>query len=274
MPQPQNPHAPEPATPLLDPAAEHTFTPSSDPEAYTGALAVLEELTLAFAGAAEDARRQPDGLARAVPACPGWSIEQLVDHLAQVHRWAAATLGAESAPARPPRPAGQDPVEWYRASAAHLLGRLRSAGPAAPAWTMWGEPVAAFWARRQVHETCIHVFDILDALGRPHEWRPDPALPVDGIREILFSLYPRQVRLGRTAGLAGVVRFEVTHDAGLPPAALVSPGVGEGAAGAEVQLGTVAARAEEVYLGLWGRRPLPGVPAALAEALRSAKLTP
>lgn len=240
------------------------------PEAFAEAVRRLEALTRAFA---EEIGRAADQavLDTPVPTCPGWEIRDLIDHLAGIHRWAAAALHAEHAPAELPRPPGTNPVDWYRAGAEHLAGQLRAAGPDAPAWTLWGDRAAAFWARRQVHETALHTFDLLDALGRAEEWEVDDDLALDGIREILFGFYPRQVRLGRSRGLPGVVRVEVTHDGGRPAAVLTPPAVGEGS---DRGLGVVTGSARAVYLGLWGRRPLPGTDAELARTLRDARLAP
>jgi hypothetical protein len=135
-----------------------------------------------------------------------------------------------------------------------------------------GERTAAFWARRQVHELAIHTFDLLDAGGNADRWRLPEDLALDGIREVLEGFYPRQVRLGRSGGLPGVVRFEVTYDDGRPAAVLAAPAA-SGSGGAQA-LGTVVGPAVDVYLGLWGRRPLPGAAQALAEAVRDAHLVP
>lgn len=237
------------------------------------ALDRVAALAEGFAESAGEAAAQDPGLAQPVAACPDWTLRELVDHLAGIHRWAAAALGAEHAPRPEERPATQAPVDWYRASAAHLVAALRAAGPDAPAWTLWGDRVAAFWARRQVHELAVHTFDLLDALGRADRWHLPEDLALDGIREVLDGFYPRQVRLGRSRGLPGVVRFAVTHDDGRPAASLVTPAV-SGGDGGHALLGTVEGPAVAVYLGLWGRRPLPGAPESLAAAVRDARLTP
>ncbi|MDQ0259470.1 maleylpyruvate isomerase family mycothiol-dependent enzyme [Sinomonas atrocyanea] len=242
-------------------------------EAFGEALDRVAALAGGFADAAAGAADQDPHLAQPVAACPGWTVRDLVDHLAGIHRWAAAALGAEHAPRLEGRPETEAPVGWYRASAAHLVAVLRAAGPDAPAWTLWGERTASFWARRQVHELAVHTFDLLDALGRADAWSIPEDLALDGIREVLEGFYPRQVRLGRSGGLPGVVCFAVTHDDGRPAEALVTPAVA-GSGGDQALLGTVEGPAAELYLGLWGRRPLPGAPEDLAAALRDAHLAP
>ncbi|GAB3273566.1 maleylpyruvate isomerase family mycothiol-dependent enzyme [Sinomonas notoginsengisoli] len=244
----------------------------TSPADFAAALDRLAALTRSFTETVQWADGG-DQLTRPVLTCPGWSVSDLVDHLAGIHRWAAAALGAEHAPAPVPRPQSEPLVAWYRSSAAHLLDGLRAAGPAAPAWTLWGDRVAAFWARRQIHETAVHTFDLLGALGRAEEWRVPEDEALDGIREVLFGFYPRQVRLGRSSGLPGVVRFEVTHDGGAPSTGLVSPSVGDGPEAA-AQLGTVRGPAAAIYLGLWKRRALPGAHSPVTDMIRAARLTP
>ncbi|MGY3566099.1 maleylpyruvate isomerase family mycothiol-dependent enzyme [Sinomonas sp. RB5] len=240
---------------------------------FTAALDRIAALADAFAEAARDAAAQDPGLAQPVAGCPGWTALDLVDHLSGIHRWAAAALGSERAPRLEDRPEREAPVEWYRASAAHLVAALRAAGPEAPAWTLWDGRTAAFWARRQVHELAVHTFDLLEALGRASAWQLPEDLALDGIREVLDGFYPRQVRLGRSRGLPGVVRLEVTHDDGRPAASLVLPAASPGEGG-EALLGTVTGSAREVYLGLWGRRPLPDTAPELARVIHEARLVP
>lgn len=242
------------------------------PLAFADAVDKVESLTRVFAEVAEEVVDEAR-LGQPVPTCKGWRIGDLVDHLATIHRWAADALGAEHAPPRAERPADADLVPWYRASAERLVDTLRAAGPDAPAWTLWGDRVAGFWARRQLHETAVHLFDLLNAFRYGDQWHLDADLALDGIREILEGFYPRQVRLGRSSALPGVVRFEVTHDGGDAPTVLESPAVGDGPHAGSA-LGTVTGTAADVYLGLWGRQPLRGCSEELAETLRAAKLTP
>ncbi|MDQ4489061.1 maleylpyruvate isomerase family mycothiol-dependent enzyme [Sinomonas sp. ASV486] len=245
----------------------------TSPEAFAEAVDRLESLTRTFAEEIDQAVDEAM-LGKPVPTCPGWRLGDLIDHLAGIHRWAAASLGAEHAPAETPRPPDADLVRWYRTSAEHLVEALRAAGPGAPAWTLWGDRVAAFWVRRQVHETAIHTFDLLSSLKLADDWDLEGDVALDGIHEVLFGFYPRQVRLGRTRGLPGVVRFEVTHDGGGSATVLVSPAAEPDSPEAETPLGTVTGPAAEIYLGLWGRRPLPGATAELAAMIRAAKLIP
>jgi hypothetical protein len=157
---------------------------------------------------------------------------------------------------------------------------LRETPPDAPAWTLWGTHVTSFWARRQVHETTVHGFDLAATLatsGEPlHEPWPIPAgLALDGLREVIDGFYPRQVRLGRSSGLPGTVRFNVLADSGAPMATIDALGgrytdIGSG----ETYLGTISGSAEQLYLAAWGRAPFPDTDPKLAAIIRGARLTP
>ncbi|MDQ4504265.1 maleylpyruvate isomerase N-terminal domain-containing protein [Sinomonas sp. ASV322] len=239
---------------------------------FSAALDRLDRATQRFAAAADRVR----DWSAPVPTCPGWTARTLVIHVGLIHTWAASAIGAAHAPEDPPFENDGSPLpEWYRGRASALLAALREAGPEAPAWTLWGDRVAAFWARRQFHETAVHEFDLASALaagaGDPVPWSIPDDLAIDGLREVLSGFYPRQVRLGRTPGLPAVVRFEVRTDDGETVATLDAPAFG-GEDGPV--LGIVAGTARELYLAVWGRGEFPGASPELVETIRGTKLTP
>ena len=54
----------------------------------------------------------------AVPACPGWDVARLVDHLGRVHLWAAHCARTGSPPDPYPRRDREQPLpDWYAACA-------------------------------------------------------------------------------------------------------------------------------------------------------------
>ncbi|HEY7400562.1 MAG TPA: maleylpyruvate isomerase N-terminal domain-containing protein, partial [Actinomycetota bacterium] len=55
------------------------------------------------------------GMQAAVPSCPGWLVDDLVRHIAQVyeHKIACTALGKAPDPWPPDWPADRDPVEWF-----------------------------------------------------------------------------------------------------------------------------------------------------------------
>ncbi|WP_040339529.1 maleylpyruvate isomerase family mycothiol-dependent enzyme [Candidatus Blastococcus massiliensis] len=164
---------------------------------HTAALAREQE---AFASLASDA---PGDLP--VPACGTWTAEVLVRHLATVHRWAALAVGTDDTEALPDvRPVFRSTsAADYGAAAAELRAAL--ADPARPCVTLTGPGTAAWWTRRQVHETLIHRLDLTAALGR--EATADPAVAADCVAEVVDVLQPRQVALGRMAPLDRGVRL-------------------------------------------------------------------
>jgi len=137
-----------------------------------------------------------DDPAAAVPACPGWSVADLIDHVADVHaRLAADVLAADPhRPGSPPaaRRRGTDELE---SGAAHLAAALEAAGPEAAAWNWTGEDLTAGWvARRAAHETAVHRVDAERALGRSGALEPE--LSADGVEERIEVFLARP----RTAG--------------------------------------------------------------------------
>lgn len=170
-------------------------------------IGLLEDATGRFATLLE-----AGDLTAEVPACPGWLLADLGEHLRRVHVWAAHAV-TDGNPDGEPEPGSLDKeqlVPGYRAAAAHLVDVLIAAGADGAAWTFGPERTAAFWRRRQVHETTMHEYDALAALGREREWVIAPELAWDGVEEVLGVFYPRQLRLGRTEPVAGTVRLVPT----------------------------------------------------------------
>ncbi|MEV4054735.1 maleylpyruvate isomerase family mycothiol-dependent enzyme [Amycolatopsis sp. NPDC049688] len=232
------------------------------PFASRAYLPVLEELTGAFA----EALRTADPAA-AVPDCAGWTVTDLATHLGNVHRWAATVVRTgEVHPQDFATAADGDLVPWYAESARLLLGELEAAEPGDPCWHFGGtDKTKAFWYRRQVHETAIHLAD----LGSEHVL--DPAVAADGVDEVLGAMLPRVTRWHAVPRLPGPVTLRATDTGdvwtvhpGEPPA------LGPAASGA-----TVEAPARDLLLRLWKRTgPEPRVTGEAAEALLAAPLTP
>jgi uncharacterized protein (TIGR03083 family) len=223
---------------------------------------VLAELTGAFT----EALRTADPAA-AVPDCAGWTVADLATHLGNVHRWAATVVRTgEVQPQEFAVGAEAGLVSWYAESARLLLGELEAADPADACWHFAGtEKTKAFWFRRQVHETAIHLAD----LGSDHVL--DPAVAADGVDEVLGAMLPRVTRWHAVPRLPGPVTLRATDTGdvwtvhpGEPPA------LGPAAAGA-----TVEAPARDLLLRLWKRTgPEPRATGEAAEALLAAPLTP
>jgi uncharacterized protein (TIGR03083 family) len=169
------------------------------------ALSALRAATSAMARTVREA-----DLTATVPACPGWDVTELVDHLGRVHLWAAHAAREGSPPDPYPRRDREQPLpNWYAACAATIVSTLADLPPDHPSWSFSGLPEhqrARFWRRRQFHETTVHHVDALQALGRVPVTGPVgvvPALTVgqaaDGVAEVFEVMAPRS--LVRHAGL-------------------------------------------------------------------------
>ncbi|MEU9356335.1 maleylpyruvate isomerase family mycothiol-dependent enzyme [Streptomyces griseoloalbus] len=225
-------------------------------------LEILETEGRLLADAAAEA-----GMDAVVPSCPGWRTRDLLRHTGVVHRWAAAFVADRHVAPRPmdglPELDGPELVAWYRDSHRRLLTTLADAAPDVECFTFLpGPPSAlAFWARRQAHETTVHRFDAESARGgAPAPIATDFA--VDGVDELLRGFHARPKSRVRTAS-PRVLRVRVTDaDAAWTVRLSQEPPVttrdSETEAGVETEC-ELAGPAEELYLALWNRRPVPAM---------------
>ena len=153
-----------------------------------------------------------------VPACPDWSVLDLTVHLGNVHSWAASVLETGcSADVLQDAPVSHRPrrvAEWYEGRAEDLYAVLRATPSDRPCWNFaFGDGVAGFWHRRQVHETVMHGVDLAAAAGVPE--RLPAALAADGIDEALTVFLHRMHSRGHPATLSApiVLRALDTGDA-------------------------------------------------------------
>lgn len=197
-----------------------------------------------------------------VPTCPGWSSADLVQHLGSIHRWAGSILLSGQ---RLPQPVDvvvtQPASEWYAGVAAALLATLQAVDPAEPTpnFSRIGE-TAAFWARRQLHETTIHTIDLSLALDLGFEaWPLRPALAIDGIDEVFRVFFPRMTAGGRAPHLSEPVRVRATdtgHTWLLAPSSVPGGPPVVVHDSRPVVAGEVRGRAADLYLALWKRQGL------------------
>ena len=177
-----------------------------------------------------------------VEPCGDWTLYDLADHLGQGNMWAAVAVtdkhGDYQGPAAPRDPA--DLVEWFGGTARVLLAALDT-DPSASAWTIAPPPTAGFWQRRRCLETLVHRWDAQRALGVPGPL--DPALADDGVAEVIDTMAPRQVRLGRSSAPPHAVRL-CAGDTG--STWVLGPGE---------PVATIRATAASLLLMLWGRLP-------------------
>jgi len=224
---------------------------------------VLAELTGAFA----EALRTADPAA-AVPDCAGWTVTDLATHLGNVHRWAATVVRTgEVHPQDFAAGAGADLVSWYAEGARLLLGELEAADPADPCWHFGGTGrTKAFWFRRQVHETAVHLADTGSG------YVLDPAVAADGVDEVFTAMLPRVTRWHAVPELPGPVTLRATDTGDVWT---VHPGEPSALGPAVSGAASVEAPARDLLLRLWKRTgPGPRATGEAAEALLAARLTP
>jgi len=120
-----------------------------------------------------------------VPSCPGWTVTDLVQHVAEVYLHKTACIRQNKVPEPwPPDPGPEPPLERFDRAYAGLVAEFAARDPGSPAAT-WYEPdqTVGFWIRRMAQETVIHRVDAELARGTVS---PIPAdLALDGIDEVL-----------------------------------------------------------------------------------------
>ncbi|MDV8001993.1 maleylpyruvate isomerase family mycothiol-dependent enzyme [Rhodococcus sp. IEGM 1408] len=207
-----------------------------------------------------------------VPSCPEWTLHDLVAHLGAVNWWGGATvregnpdersrgLGAAMKSAPPATEGAGALADWYAPLASGMLETFTETDPDAPAWTFGGPGPAAFWLRRQLHETALHRWDLENALGGPAATTPLPEdVAVDTVDEFCSVMFPHTA--GRRPPLRVTIRLRaLPHVAeglatGAEPVGATATGPAEwvlsGGDGApEVE---VAGTPETLALLLWGR---------------------
>ncbi|MET7995033.1 maleylpyruvate isomerase family mycothiol-dependent enzyme [Amycolatopsis sp. NPDC005232] len=156
----------------------------------------------------------------AVPTCPEWTLGELVGHVGQAVRWAAAvTAKGEFVPPRlvPEAAVPADPARWVRSAGEALVAAAAEIGAERETWTWSSDLRAVFWLRRMTHELLVHRADAAAALGVPFVVEPD--LAADAITEFV-ELLPDRVRhnpaspVRRLAGAGEVLHLEATDGAG------------------------------------------------------------
>jgi len=228
-----------------------------------------------------------------VPSCPGWSVTDLLWHLAEVqHHWAQVAGSGVAGDDVVPPDRSDDPAELralVATAGTELLRALSGRDPATPCWSWHPEGGTLGWvARRQAHEALVHRVDAELAAGldvRP----PSVELAEDGIDEVLTVFVSGVPAWGAFAADGTTVRIECTN---APGAWLLRLGrfAGTGPdSGKEYDLDAadvvrladgdrpdadlvVAGHAWDVDRWIWGRGPADVVvtgPAALEARLRS-----
>ena len=202
----------------------------------------LAELASSLDHLATFARQPPDTLARAVPACAGWTLEQLFGHLGSIERWAAGVVRTGTF-VQEPAPPAEGAAAWFLAGTAPFLETMTGLDPESECWNFGPPPrTARFWLRRQAHEHAIHLVDACQALGLEIPALADDFM-IDGVDEVLAMFAPRQLRLDRMPPPDKAVTFQV-------------PGTASWTLGPGAAVASISAPFPVMYLGLWGRSNL------------------
>lgn len=183
------------------------------------------------------AARSAQDDAPALPACPGWSMINIVMHLGWVHRYVIDIIAnrrteraeptdlsflhlppeaagwpadPEGGPHQGPIPAGM--LGWFSDGADTLAGLFATTDPATPVATWSAEQSVAFWLRMQTIEAAVHRGDAQTGLGTPAPI--DTELAVDTIAQTFEVMVPaRRGWAQAPPGRAETFTFDAT-DAG------------------------------------------------------------
>jgi uncharacterized protein (TIGR03083 family) len=130
---------------------------------------------------------------RRVPACPDWTLADLIEHMGGIHRWVERMVSVQTPTRIPSRlielglPAAKvDYPGWLAAGGPGLVDTLRRADPEAPMWAWGADQHVRFWSRRMLFETAVHRMDAEQAVGQVTSI--DAPVAVDGIDELLDNL--------------------------------------------------------------------------------------
>lgn len=172
-------------------------------------LDVLRAESDAFAASCERA-----GHGAVVPGCPGWTVDDLLWHLTEVHDfWAWVVSGRHASPdayVQPDRPRGDALDEAFGETTARLHSVLAANDPDTPVWTWSTDRSVGFVVRRVAHETAVHRIDADAAGGVPRAM--DAALASDGVDEFLEHFLDS--RPDAVAAVGGSVHLHCTDVAG------------------------------------------------------------
>jgi uncharacterized protein (TIGR03083 family) len=128
-------------------------------------------------------------LAAEVPSCPGWTMTDLVRHVAEVYLHKAECMRSGVEPQSwPPDLTGEEPLALFDRAYRGLVAEFDVRDDDAPSPT-WYPPdqTVGFWVRRMAQETVVHRFDAELAAGVPPADVPAD-LAADGVDEVLIVM--------------------------------------------------------------------------------------
>jgi uncharacterized protein (TIGR03083 family) len=198
-------------------------------------------------------------LSRPVSYLPRWRVRDVVAHLGGVHRWATRIVSEQSmaGPGFRKSPLdGEALCDWFDEGLGALVATFVATDPTAicPNFSPGSPDIAAFWFRRQAHETAMHRWDVEFGLGQVSGF--DTAVATDGIDELLHVFV--RTRGGYTIEApVAITCVDSSASWGIAPAD--KPGrvrVDRGAP--QRRAATLQGTATDLLLALWHRVPLDG----------------
>lgn len=206
----------------------------------------------AFLGIAADS-----DLALPIPTCPGWTLRDLIEHVAGANRWVSTCVSSGlTAQERllPSGPSGRDDLlTWTRESFDELLAVLSATAPDEQVWTpIRGALGSVWWRRKQALEVAIHLVDAETALGvRPNTI--DAPLALDGIDEFAEEFLPLMLLGVAQQPPVTAVLLSPTDVEESRTLSLIAAGEDRDRGASRVEL---EATASELLLWLWNRAPV------------------
>jgi uncharacterized protein (TIGR03083 family) len=188
-----------------------------------------------------------------VPACPDWSLGDLVRHLGGVQWfWSEIVRTRATDPKAIEQPIDRSEDEllaWFGDVSGGLVNVLEATDPSTRIWS-WagGEQDVAWVRRRQAHEVAVHRWDAQSAVSRPEPIVS--ALAADGIDEFFEWMFDPADVEGSQASVA--VRLAPT-DGDATWVVGVRDGVIDLAADATAIDVTARASTSDLLLLLWRR---------------------
>lgn len=222
------------------------MTTTLEPDRYRALIAADTARLLALAEPALDA---------AVPACPDWTVSDVVDHLAMVYAHKARLMadGEFPRPWPPEDLRGREPLGFLRESEEQLFAEFDRHDPDEQTATFGADTTIAFWLRRMALEVAVHRVDVEQAVAASSAVPRD--LAVDGVDEVLRVMlggpwwdgdwtteHPVDARVAVACEGRRWVCALATREAVVT-------------SGDEPADATVSGEPEEMFLWLWGRRP-------------------
>ncbi len=208
-------------------------------------------------------------LDHAVPSCPGWTVQDLIEHLGTVHRRAAFRVGSDVDPTgyEINLPAESSEIlSWFNEGWNNLFKIFNDHPDDFPAWNWSGKNQTLGWMiRRQAHEAAIHRFDAeLAHMGLPSvaaiKSLPAESIPFgytaefakDGIDERLEITIGGRRNL--SGSLPGSLHLHAT-DIDAEWTVTLTDGTMTIERGHQKADAAIKATASEIYLWSWGRLP-------------------